>query len=53
MTEFIVMIAIFLYGILVGVVAESDTTFKKCVKANPTVPNGQIKEFCNERLYRK
>lgn len=53
MTEILICTVIFFIGVFIGVTAESDNTYKKCVKANQHISVGEIKEFCNERLYRK
>lgn len=53
MTEFLITVVIFFIGVVVGLSAESDNVYKKCVKANQHISVGEIKEFCNERLYRK
>lgn len=53
MTEFLINVAIVFVGVLIGVSAESNNAYRKCVNANQHISVGEIKEFCNERLYRK
>lgn len=56
MTNFLfglIIFIIFCVGIMVGISTEEKIVYERCVKANPTVPVGEIKEFCNDRLYVK
>ncbi len=52
MTDFLISVLMLFMGIFFGICVEYDHTYTKCVKANQHIPVGQIKEFCNERLYR-
>lgn len=53
MTQILIAVIIFFIGVVIGTIGESDNTYEKCVKANQRISVGEIKEFCNERLYRK
>lgn len=52
MTQILIVVIIFFIGVVIGTIGESDGTYIRCVKANQNVPVGQIKQFCDERLYR-
>lgn len=49
----VTFIIIFCVGVVLGISTEEKITHERCVKANPTVPVGEIQAFCNERLYKK
>lgn len=49
----VTFIIIFCVGVILGISTEEKITHERCVKANPTVPVGEIQAFCNERLYKK
>ena len=44
---------LFCLGIVVGITAEEKISYDRCVKANPTVPVGEIRAFCEYHLYYK
>lgn len=53
MTNVLFTFIIFCVGVVLGISTEEKIVYERCVKANPTVPVGEIKEFCNDRLYVK
>ena len=44
---------IFVLGVMLGSDNKADSMMTKCYKANPEVPIGEAKQFCQERLYLK
>lgn len=50
-----IVTAFFLFwlGIVVGITIEEKIRYERCVKANQTVSVGEIRAFCEERLYYK
>lgn len=43
----------FLVGVLISYDVESQKMMQRCIEANPTIASGDIKKYCEERLYLK
>ena len=57
MRDFVLNVMVAVWGFLVGVLisysVESQKMMQRCVEANPTIASGEIKKYCEERLYMK
>lgn len=49
--SFTMAFALFVLGLTIGITMEEKITYERCVTANPKVPVGEIRAFCEERLY--
>ena len=43
----------FLIGAMVSYKVEHTKMMERCIEANPTIASGEIKKYCEERLYYK
>lgn len=49
----IVGILAFLVGVLCSYDVDPQKMMQRCIEANPTIASGEIKKYCEERLYMK